>query len=168
MAALLSAWTLLFVSNAVTLPLPPAGTILAAYYASGQNPLLPLTLGGSATATLGRLLFAWQVGRFTERLSAAERANAQALSIAAQRRLRWPWLFVVTYSFLPVPSDPVFVGVGIGALPRRSTTIAYFLARSVFTSLMGVGNRSGSVQGHGSVRGPFRLDLSPGGGGRGG
>src|SRR6266852_1383156 len=121
--------------NAVTFPLPPAWTVLAAYYATGGVPLLPLTLVGSAAATLGRLLFSWTVGRFTGRLSAQEQANAQALANAA-RRLRWPWVYVITYSFLPVPSDPVFVAIGLGALPQRSSTIAYFLARSVFNTLM--------------------------------
>lgn len=136
MAALVSAWALVFLTNAVTFPLPPAWTILAAYYATGQVPLLPLTLGGSAAATLGRRLFAWTVGRFTGRLSAETRTNAQALAVAAQRRLRWPWLFVVIYSFLPVSSDPVFVAIGLGALPQRSSTVAYFLARSAFNTLM--------------------------------
>jgi len=45
-------------------------------------------------------------------------------------------LFVAIYSFLPVPSDPVFVAIGTGVLPQRSSTVAYFLARSVFNTLM--------------------------------
>ena len=63
-------------------------------------------------------------------------ALAQAIAEAAQHRLRWPWLFVAIYSFLPVPSDPVFVAIGTGVLPQRSSTVAYFLARSVFNTLM--------------------------------
>ncbi len=136
MPELVSAWALVFLMNAVTFPLPPAWTVLAAYYATGRVPLLPLTLVGSAAATLGRLLFSWTVGRFTGRLSAQEQSNAEALADAANHRLRWPWLFVIIYSFLPVPSDPVFVAIGLGALPQRSSTIAYFLARSVFNTLM--------------------------------
>src|SRR6266566_8783174 len=95
MPELVSAWALVFLMNAVTFPLPPAWTVLAAYYATGRVPLLPLTLVGSAAATLGRLLFSWTVGRFTGRLSAQERGSAQAIAEAAQHRLRWPWLFVV-------------------------------------------------------------------------
>jgi membrane protein YqaA with SNARE-associated domain len=136
MLELVSAWALAFLMNAVTCPLPPAWTVRAAYYATGRVPLLPLTLVGSAAATLGRLLFSWTVGRFTGRLSAQEQANAEALADAANHRLRWPWLFVIICSFLPVPSDPVFVAIGLGALPLRSSTIAYLLARSVFNTLM--------------------------------
>ena len=40
------------------------------------------------------------------------------------------------YSFLPVPSDPVFVAIGTGRPAQRSSTVAYFLARSVFNTLM--------------------------------
>jgi membrane protein YqaA with SNARE-associated domain len=141
MESLLSAWALVFVMNAVTFPFPPAWTVLTAYYATGSVPLLPLTLGGSAAAAIGRMLFAWTIGRFTNRLSAEQRANAQALSEAAHRKLRWPWLFVVIYSFLPVPSDPVFVAVGLGALPWASTFIAFLLARSVFNTIMVVSAR---------------------------
>jgi membrane protein YqaA with SNARE-associated domain len=132
---LLSAWALVFVTNAITFPFPPAWTVMAAYYASGQVPLLPLTIGGSGAAALGRTVFAWFVGRFTNRLPAEQRANAQALSTAAHR-LRWPRLFVALYSFLPVSSDPLFVAVGLGALPVRSTIITFFLARSILNTVM--------------------------------
>ncbi len=81
------------------------------------------------------------MGHFTDRLSAEQRANAQATSIAAHKHLHWPWLFVVLYSFLPVSSDPVFVAVGVGALPMRSSTIAFFLARSVFNTFMVTASR---------------------------
>jgi membrane protein YqaA with SNARE-associated domain len=136
MSTLASAWALVFVMNAVTFPLPPAWTVMAVYHATARVPLLPLTLGGSAAAALGRAVFAWLVARFTDRLPADARRNALALSAAAHRRLRWPWMFVVLYSFLPVSSDPVFVAVGIGALPWRSSIIAFWLARSVFNTLM--------------------------------
>jgi hypothetical protein len=129
-------WLLVFAMNAVTFPLPPAWTVLAAIRTATSVALVPLTVGGSAAATLGRMLFARQVNAFTGRLSASERANAEALAAAANSRARWPWLFVVIYSFLPLPSDPVFIAVGLGALPAASSFLAFFLARSVFNTLM--------------------------------
>jgi membrane protein DedA with SNARE-associated domain len=82
------------------------------------------------------VLFAWQVKTFTGRLPADAQANAQALAAAAHSRLRWPGLFVIVYSFLPISSDAVFTAVGLGALPLRSTLLAFFLARSVYNTLM--------------------------------
>ena len=134
--ALVIAWAIVFAINAVTLPLPPAWTVLASIRAYTQVALLPLTIGGSAAAALGRLLYAWQVKTFTHRLPADAQANAQALAAAAHSRLRWPWLFVVIYSFLPISSDAVFTAVGMGALPVHSTVVAFFLARSIFNTLM--------------------------------
>jgi hypothetical protein len=134
--ALVVAWAIVFAINAVTLPLPPAWMVLASIRAYTQVALLPLTIGGSAAAALGRLLYAWQVKTFTHRLPPDAQANAQALSAAAHSRLRWPWLFVVIYSFLPISSDAVFTAVGMGALPVRSTVVAFFLARSIFNTLM--------------------------------
>jgi membrane protein YqaA with SNARE-associated domain len=133
---LIVAWVVVFAMNAVTLPLPPAWIVLASFREYAHVALLPLTVGGSAAAALGRLLFAWQVNAFTGRLPADARANAQALAAAANTRLRWPWLFVIIYSFLPISSDAVFTAVGLGALPLRSTLVAFFLARSVFNTLM--------------------------------
>ena len=62
--ALLSAWALVFLMNAVTFPLPPAWMVLAAYHTTTPAPLLPLTIGGSAAAALGRMVFARLVGTF--------------------------------------------------------------------------------------------------------
>ncbi|MBV8715925.1 MAG: hypothetical protein JO020_03155 [Chloroflexi bacterium] len=134
--ALVVAWAIVFAMNAVTLPLPPAWMVLATFRAYTELALLPLTIGGSLAAALGRLLFAWQVRAFTGRLPADAQTNAQALAAAAHSRLRWPWLFVVVYSFLPISSDAVFTAVGLGALPLRSTLVAFFLARSVYNTLM--------------------------------
>jgi hypothetical protein len=97
---------------------------------------LPLTIGGSAAAALGRMVFARMVGTFTVHLPADARSNAQALANAAHTRWRWPWVFVLVYSFLPISSDALFVAVGMGALPARSTLLAFFLARSVFNTAM--------------------------------
>ena len=122
--------------NAVTFPLPPAWMVLAAVYTTMPTPLLPLTVGGSAAAAVGRGLFSRFVAAFTGRLPASSRANAEAIATAAHTRLRWPWLFVVIYSFLPISSDGIFIAVGLGALPATSSLIAFFLARSVYNTLM--------------------------------
>jgi len=134
--ALVVAWAVVFAMNAVTFPLPPAWMVLAAFHTTTHVALLPLTIGGSAAAALGRLLFTRQVRNFTAHLPADARANARALAAAAHTRLRWPWLFVAIYSFLPVSSDAVFIAVGLGALPKRSSLLAFFLARSVYNTLM--------------------------------
>lgn len=135
-SALVAAWALVFVMNAVTFPLPPAWMVLAAVYSTTAVPLLPLTIGGSAAAALGRGLYSRLVSAFTNRLPASSQANAQAIATAAHSRLRWPWLFVAVYSFLPVSSDAVFIAVGMGALPATSSLIAFFLARSIYNTLM--------------------------------
>jgi hypothetical protein len=152
--ALLLAWLVVFVINAITFPFPPAWMVLAAFHTYSEVPLLPLTIGGSATTALGRLLFAWQVKTFTYRLPSDAKANAEALAAAAHSRLRSPRLFVVIYSFLPISSDGLFTAVGLGALPLRSTLLGFFLARSVYNTLMVI------------AAGPFVSNLSDLFGGR--
>jgi hypothetical protein len=59
-------------------PLPPAWMALASFRECAHVALLPLTIGGSAAAALGRVLFAWQVKTCTGRLPADARVNAEA------------------------------------------------------------------------------------------
>lgn len=134
--ALLLAWAVVFAMNVVTYPLPPAWMVLAAFHTYSDVPLLPLTIGGSAAAALGRMLFSWQVKTFTHRLPSDAQANAQALAAAAHSHFRSPRWFVVIYSFLPISSDGLFTAVGMGALPLRSTVLGFFLARSIYNTLM--------------------------------
>lgn len=136
LATLLTAWAIVFVMNVVPLHLPPAWMVLAAFYAGTGVPLLPLTIGGSVAAALGRLGFSRIVGRLGARLPADMRANADSLADVARTRLRWPAAFVALHSFLPLSSDPVFVAVGMGALPLRSSLLAYVVARSIFNTLI--------------------------------
>jgi len=136
LGALLSAWLLVFLMNAVTFPFPPAWMVLATFHTTTPAPLLPLTVGGSAAAALGRMVFARLVGTFTVHLPADARSNAQVLANAAHTRWHWPWLFVLVYSFLPISSDALFVAVGMGALPAGSSLLTFFLARSLFNTLM--------------------------------
>ena len=53
MPELVSAWALVFLMNAVTFPLPPALTVMAAYYATVRVPLLPSEFGRGAAVCAG-------------------------------------------------------------------------------------------------------------------
>jgi membrane protein DedA with SNARE-associated domain len=126
---LLLAGALAFVMNAVALPLPPTWVVLAAIYGTTHVPLLLLTLCGTAGAALGRGVFALSIRFFDTRLPAKLRANAEALARAVHRRARWATPFVAVYTFLPLPSNPLFAAVGMGALPLRPSMAGYFLGR---------------------------------------
>lgn len=121
---------LALVMNAVALPLPPTWVALAVIHATTHVPLLPLVIFGTLGATLGRGCFALSIGFFNTRLPSKQRENAEALAQAVHRQAKWATLFVAIYTFLPLPSNPLFVAVGMKALPLRSSMIGYFLGRS--------------------------------------
>jgi len=126
---LLGACVLAFLMNAVALPLPPTWIVLAIIHATTHVPLLLLTLFGTLGATFGRGCFALSIQFFNTKLPPKMRANAEALARSVHQHARWPTPFVATYTFLPLPSNPLFVAVGMGALPVRPSMTGYFLGR---------------------------------------
>jgi hypothetical protein len=142
MDSLFAAWALILLMNFVPVPMPPTWMVMVALHATVDLPLLALTIGGTAAAALGRAGFALQLRRSNRQLPPDMRANAEALAVVANRRLHWPTLFVVLYSLLPLSSNPVFMAVGLGALPLRSSVVAFFLARSVFNTAMVLGSKT--------------------------
>jgi hypothetical protein len=122
--------------NAVTLPLPPARMVLATFREYTHVALLPLTIGGSAAAALGRLLFAWQVKTFTHRLPADARTQRRcsggggSFTLAVAVVIRGH-LFVLAY----FERRCLHRGRN-GGFTASQHTGRVFLARSVFSTLM--------------------------------
>jgi hypothetical protein len=57
MAPLVSAWTIVFLINAVTFPVPPAWTVLVGYYATGQVSTLCANGRLHRRRSVGRVVF---------------------------------------------------------------------------------------------------------------
>lgn len=138
---LLGAFAAALALNAFVVPLPPTWAVLALIHGATAAPLLPLALAGALGAAAGRGCFALAVRHLNTHLPGRMRANAEALAAAAQRHARWPLLFVAVYSFLPLPTNPLFAGVGMGALPLRKSIVGYFAARWAQTTLLLLGTR---------------------------
>jgi membrane protein DedA with SNARE-associated domain len=92
---------------------------------------VPLAIFGTIGATLGRACFALSIRFFNTRLPPKMQANAQALARTVHRQAKWAIPFVALYTFLPLPSNPLYVAVGMGALPLSQSSIGYFMGRSV-------------------------------------
>jgi membrane protein DedA with SNARE-associated domain len=122
---------LALVMNAVALPLPPTWVMLAVIRGTTQVPIVPLVIFGTIGATLGRACFALSIRFFNTKLPAKMQANAEALARAVHRQAKWAIPFVALYTFLPLPSNPLYVAVGMGALPLTQSSIGYFMGRSV-------------------------------------
>jgi membrane protein DedA with SNARE-associated domain len=132
---LLLSCLLAFVMNAVALPLPPTWVMLALIHGGTQVPLVPLVIFGTIGATFGRACFALSIRFFNTKLPPKMQANAQALARAVHRQAKWAIPFVAVYTFLPLPSNPLYVAVGMGALPVTQSSIGYFMGRSVNNTL---------------------------------
>ena len=125
-----------FAMNVFPLPLPPSFLAMAMFYMASDVPLVPLVLFSTFSAACARAVFATGVGRFTDRIPEKQRRNAEAFARYARKKVKRPAVFVGAYSFTGLTSNPLFVAVGLGALPFFSSVAAYFVARSVLNTIM--------------------------------
>jgi membrane protein DedA with SNARE-associated domain len=153
---LLATCALAFVMNAVALPLPPTWVVLSVIHNTTHAPLLLVTLFGTLGAMFGRGCFALLIRNVNTKLPPAIRANATALADAVRGRARWATPFVALYCFLPLPSNPLFVAVGMGALPLRGAMIGYFIGRWAGNTIALIAARPVA----GSIRDLFAGSLS--------
>lgn len=125
-----------FAMNVFPLPLPPSFLAMAAFYMAYDVPLVPLTVCASFSAACARAVFATGVGRFTDRIPEKQRRNAEAFAGYARKKVKLPAVFVAAYSFTGLTSNPLFVAVGLGALPFFTSVAAFFVARSIFNTII--------------------------------
>jgi membrane protein DedA with SNARE-associated domain len=64
------------------------------------------------------------------------RANAEALAQTVHRQERSATPFVALYTFLPLQTNPLFVAVGMGALPLPQSMIGYFVGRLAHNTIL--------------------------------
>src|SRR6185437_6851410 len=109
--------------------MPPTWSVLAIFHVLNQPPLLLLTVGGAAMSALGRVGLALLSRRFRRLLPDSDRRNAEALSGFVNRHRRWREAIVFGYCLGPFPSNALFIAAGVGRVPLRPVTLAFFLSR---------------------------------------
>lgn len=119
-----------FVANALPAFAPANWMILAVFRLAGV-PMIPLGVAGAAGAAGGRAVLALAARSATRWLPDRQRANADALvaRIAELHQARLP--FVALYSVSPLPSNVLFVAVGVGRFSILPAAAVFFACRAV-------------------------------------
>lgn len=112
---------------------PPSWAILAFFYIHFQLPLLPLTLGGAVSSTLGRLVLALGARQLGRRfISQQKQENLDHLGVWLNKRPAWQiagalFLFAIG----PIPSNQVFIAAGLTRTRLTSVAVGFLLGRAV-------------------------------------
>lgn len=129
--ALVMAWFIAFAINLMPAFMPPTWSVLAVIHVTTSAPLLPLTIGGAVASALGRTALALGAGKLGDFLPKTDRENARALGDFLERHHRWGLAIVFLGCLGPLPSNALFIAVGISRLRLVPIAIVFFLSRMI-------------------------------------
>lgn len=112
---------------------PPSWALLAFFYIHFHLPLLPLTLGGAVSSTLGRLVLSLGAGRLGRPLISPEKQrNLDHLGVWLNSRPAWQIAVAVfLFAIGPIPSNQVFIAAGLTKTRLTSVAVGFFIGRAV-------------------------------------
>lgn len=135
------------VDFAIQLPpalMPPSWALLAFFYVHFHLPLLPLTVGGAVSSTLGRIVLALgtrHLGR--PFLSNERKENMAGLGAWLNHRPRWQIAGAVfLFAIGPIPSNQVFIAAGLTGTALGPVALGFFLGRVVSYTVLAVVTKS--------------------------
>lgn len=136
-------WLLIayLVNFAIQLPpalMPPSWALLAYFYIHFHLPLLPLTLGGAVSSTLGRLVLALGAQRLGRRfMSPQKQQNLDYLGTWLNSRPAWQITGAVfLFAIGPIPSNQVFIAAGLTRTRLFSVAVGFVVGRAVSYTIL--------------------------------
>lgn len=118
--------------NVIPAFMPPTWMILAFFYITFDLKLVPVVILGAVFATLGRICLAMLARyHFTPFLSVKGKENYEALGafLNSNRKVTIP--LVIGYAFIPIPSNQVYMAVGMSQADIRLFAITFFFGRII-------------------------------------
>lgn len=118
--------------NVAPVLMPATWTLLAFFIIKYDLALLPTIILGAMAATIGRMILANGARRYVRPfLSEKSKINLEALGkfLVGNKKLSIPLL--VGYAFLPIPSNQVFIALGLSGLNFDLVAGSFFAGRLI-------------------------------------
>lgn len=118
--------------NIIPALMPPTWMVLAFFFIHFNLSLIPTVLIGVIFAALGRVILA-TLSRFYFRklFSIKSLANYDALGKFFNKHQKFTIPIILIYAFLPIPSNQVFIMVGLTELNLKVITFSFFIGRLI-------------------------------------
>lgn len=117
--------------NVIPFFMPPTWTVLAFFVTKYDLPLLPVVLIGATTATLGRVILATLSQYFRKFLSKQSQDNYASIGEYLNTHEHITIPLVITYAFIPIPSNHVFIAAGLAKVRIKLLAGAFFIGRLI-------------------------------------
>lgn len=112
--------------------MPPTWIILAFFYTNFKLSLLPVVIVGAVMAMLGRVILSVLARNYLRRfLPKSYEQNYDDLGIYFQQNQKLTIPIVLTYAFLPIPSNQVFIVAGLTKLNMKLISLSFLIGRLV-------------------------------------
>lgn len=122
----------IFSVNVIPAFMPPTWIILAFFYITFDLKLLPTVLIGAFCATMGRICLALLARYyFTPFLSKKGEENYKALGNFLNKNQKISIPLVIAYAFIPIPSNQVYMAVGMARADIRFFAATFFVGRII-------------------------------------
>ncbi len=134
---LLLVYLLVFAINVAPAFMPATWAVLAFFHVVYQLPLLPLSLGGAVSATLGRVVLARLSATLRDHLlSPQQRENLMALGEFLEERRGLTLASVLLFAFGPIPSNQLFIAAGLTGTDLRLIVPPFLVGRLVSNTIL--------------------------------
>lgn len=112
--------------------MPPTWIVLAYVYLHYHLLLVPTIIIGAVFATLGRVALYYLAKHhlhyfFTKK--SKKNLNSLSSYLNARKNITIP--FLITYAFIPIPSNQIYIAAGIGGLDIKVMALSFFVGRLI-------------------------------------
>lgn len=118
--------------NVVPAFMPPTWMILTFYYLRYNLDLIPVVLVGASCATAGRIILT-VLSRYYLRpiFPKGTKENLDSLGAFLSKKQQLTATIVLTYAFLPIPSNQVFITAGLARVNISIIAFSFFMGRMI-------------------------------------
>lgn len=112
--------------------MPPTWAVLAFFYITYQQELIPTVIIGALSAVSGRIVLAKLSQRYIRPILPKKiQVNLEALGTFLHRHDKFSIPLIILYAFLPIPSNHVFIAVGLSGFHIQLIAFSFFIGRLI-------------------------------------
>ena len=129
---LLFEWIVVFLINLIPAFMPPTWVTLSFFYISNPQDIFVLIFIGVTASTAGRYCLAKGSGKFFGRFGTKKKKKQMKL---LEKRLHGKpmqkFIFTLLFSLSPLPSNALFIAVGVTKTRLREVLVGFFVGRTI-------------------------------------
>lgn len=128
---------IIIVINVIPAFMPPTWIVVSYFYVRYELNLFGLVFISTLSSSFGRYLLTLS-SEFISKKSLSRKAMQNVVYLGDIFKRHPKWIFTVTlaWSFAPIPSNPLFIALGLAHVNMKSAIVAFFIGRFINYSIL--------------------------------